>query len=78
MTALTYNLVTPGYFNTLRIPIVRGRHFTASEIDQRAAVVVISESIACMLWPGEDPLEDTDGWQRACNSGRWPAISGVS
>jgi putative ABC transport system permease protein len=59
MTALTYNLVTPGYFNTLRIPIVRGRHFTASEIDQRAAVVVISESIARMLWPGEDPLGKT-------------------
>jgi hypothetical protein len=38
-----YNLVTAEYFNTLRIPIVRGRHFTASEIEQRATVVVISE-----------------------------------
>jgi predicted permease len=57
--SVPYNLVTQEYFNTLRIPIVRGRHFTASEIEQRAAVVVISETIARMLWPGEDPLGKT-------------------
>jgi len=51
-----YSFVTPNYFDTLSIPIVRGRNFTPSEADGQAPVVVISEATAHRFWPGEDPL----------------------
>lgn len=50
------NRVSPGYFDTLGIPIVRGRNFTGQESDTGARVVIISQSAARMLWPSEDPL----------------------
>jgi predicted permease len=51
--------VTPNYFTTLGIPIVRGRAFTDSELRDRAQVVVVSETTARTLWPNEDPLGKT-------------------
>jgi macrolide transport system ATP-binding/permease protein len=51
-----YSYVTPNYFDTLNIPIVRGRTFTPREADGQAPVVVISEATARRFWPGEDPI----------------------
>ena len=51
-----YSYVTPNYFETLNIPIVRGRVFTTAEAEGRAPVIVISEATALRLWPGEDAL----------------------
>ena len=46
-----YN-VTPGYFDTMRIALERGRVFA----DGEAGVVIVSSSLARRRWPGEDPL----------------------
>jgi len=43
-------------FETLGIPILKGRGFTRPEGDREAQVAVISESTARRVWPGEDPL----------------------
>jgi predicted permease len=51
-----YNAVTPNYFETFGIPIIRGRGFTEDERRAGAAVVVVSESTARNLWPNQDPL----------------------
>jgi predicted permease len=51
-----YNAVTPNYFDTIGIPIVRGRGFTDEETRGGAAVVVVSESTARNLWPDREPL----------------------
>lgn len=50
------NTISPGYFQTLRIPLRRGREFT--ELDARTAppVAILSEALARRLWPNEDPL----------------------
>jgi len=48
--------VTPGYFSTLRIPVVRGRDFTTADREDAAPVAIISESMARKFWPGEDPI----------------------
>ncbi len=50
------NVVTPNYFQTLRVPIRRGRAFT--ERDDRTAppVAIVSEGFAKQYFPGEDPI----------------------
>jgi predicted permease len=47
---------SPAYFDTLALPIVRGRTFTTAEAAADVAVAVISSSAAQRLWPGQDPL----------------------
>ncbi|HZS07290.1 MAG TPA: ABC transporter permease [Blastocatellia bacterium] len=51
-----YNFVSPQYFDTLGLRLVRGRAFTIREADSGAPVVVISESTARRFWPGEDAI----------------------
>jgi predicted permease len=48
--------VSHDFFDTIGIPIVRGRGFTADEVHPRASAVVISESTARRWWPDEEPL----------------------
>jgi putative ABC transport system permease protein len=50
------NPVTPDYFKTLGIPLLKGRDFTAGDDGQAPPVVILSESAARLLFPGEDPL----------------------
>jgi putative ABC transport system permease protein len=48
--------VDEGYFQTLRIPLVRGRYFTA--MDRRGAppVAIVNETMARRYWPDESPI----------------------
>jgi putative ABC transport system permease protein len=55
---IEYNHVSPNYLSVVGIPIVRGRGFTATEARNPSGVIV-TESTAQRLWPGEDPLEKT-------------------
>jgi predicted permease len=50
------NSVTPGYFNTLRMPLLRGRDFTEADGPTAPPVAVISEAMAKKFWPSEDAL----------------------
>jgi putative ABC transport system permease protein len=50
-------LVSPGFFRTFHVPLVRGRLFTDTEVQQGRQIVVLSRSAAKLLWsPGEDPI----------------------
>ena len=46
-------VVTPGYFQTMEIP-VRGREFTEGDTNDAPPVVVVNEHLAERFWPGED------------------------
>ncbi|HXU69647.1 MAG TPA: ABC transporter permease [Polyangia bacterium] len=48
--------VTPGYFETLGVRLVRGRFFAASDDAQAPPVVVVNETLARRYWPNEDPI----------------------
>ena len=50
------NYVSPGYFSTLSIPILRGRNFTLLEGNSGAPVAIVSQATAQQFWPGEDPV----------------------
>jgi putative ABC transport system permease protein len=51
-----YRTVSPGYFRTMRIRLLRGRDFTAADRRGASEVAVISEVAARSYWPGVDPL----------------------
>jgi hypothetical protein len=47
---------TPSYFETMRIPLLRGRLFDTTDQDGAPLVVIVSEATAAQLWPGQDPI----------------------
>lgn len=51
-----YRVVRTGYFETMQIPLLRGRDLTARDDERSPAVVVINEALARRQWPGEDPV----------------------
>jgi predicted permease len=57
-TPLTYKHITAAYFDVLGIPIVRGRAFTAAEVDDYP-VAIVSESTARALWPNGGGVGET-------------------
>jgi len=48
--------VTPGYFATLGIPLLRGRDVTDADAGDRPFVAIVSEALAKRTWPGQDPI----------------------
>jgi len=48
--------VAPGYFQTMGIPLLRGRDFASSEGEQKSGVTIINEALAKRLWKNQDPL----------------------
>lgn len=47
---------SPGYFQALGIPLLRGRELTWSDLEGKADGVVVTKALADRLWPGEDAL----------------------
>ncbi len=51
-----FQMVTPGYFETFGIRLIRGRHFTEQDTGDGARVAMINETFARQFFPGTDPL----------------------
>jgi predicted permease len=51
-----YNIVSPDYFDALRIRITQGRAFNERDRVGSPAVAIVNESLAQRMWPGENPL----------------------
>lgn len=57
-----FRSVSPGYFETLGVPILEGRDFRDTDRDKEEQVVIISQSIAQQLFPGQDPVNRHMQW----------------
>jgi putative ABC transport system permease protein len=51
-----YLVATPDYFRALQIPLLSGRAFTDQDTEQTPKVVIVNESMARQLWPGQSPV----------------------
>ena len=54
--SLNLESIHPNYFETLEVPIVRGRAFTAADREGAMDVAIVSEDVAVRIWPGENPI----------------------
>jgi putative ABC transport system permease protein len=48
--------ISPNYFRTLGIPLLRGREFTEADVSAGRHVAVINQVMASQFWPGSDPI----------------------
>lgn len=51
-----YSVVVPGYFRSLRIPLLRGRDFSRADRQGSTPVLIVDETLAELLWPGRNPV----------------------
>lgn len=75
----TYNMahyrpVSPGYFETIGIPLLRGRSFTSADTAESPGVVMINESMAREHWPSENPIGQRLQFNR---HDKWRTVIGV-
>jgi predicted permease len=52
----SYNVISPDYFQTMRIPMVRGRTFTDADDETSQYVAIVNQTMAQRFWPNQDPL----------------------
>jgi putative ABC transport system permease protein len=79
LTSAGWQVVGANYFRTLGIPLLKGRDFTAQDLDSAAApIAVINERMASRYWPNEDPIgrRFTLGLPRPGNP--WITIVGIA
>ncbi len=67
--------VDPDYFATMGIPLKAGRTFTEDERQGATPVVIVGESMARRLWPGENPVGQQVRW---FPNGPWYTVVGVA
>jgi predicted permease len=51
-----WNVVAPGQFRTLKLPLVTGRDFTDADTATSLRVAIVNETLARQYWPGQDPI----------------------
>jgi predicted permease len=68
-----WSIVTPDYFRTMNVPLVRGRTFTEEEVENARRVLLVDENLARRFWPNEDAV----GKRIRYNGDNWHEIIGV-
>jgi putative ABC transport system permease protein len=76
---LTEDQVIPGYFEAMRIPLLRGRFLQESDLGAQAPqVIVINEEMARRFWPGQDPVGKRLKYGNdPAAKGEWKTVVGV-
>jgi predicted permease len=73
---IIYNRVDANYFDTLRIPLLRGRGFRESDDEKAPLVAVVNQTMAKELWPNEDAMGKRFSLKSA--NGPWIEVVGLT
>ncbi|HKR30110.1 MAG TPA: FtsX-like permease family protein, partial [Terriglobales bacterium] len=52
----TIEAITPGYLETMRIPLLSGRMFTDADDKQAPLVIMVNQALARRYWPNDNPI----------------------
>jgi putative ABC transport system permease protein len=69
--------ISPGYFRAMGIRLIGGREFTERDDSSAPGVIIISQTVARRLWPGENPLGRRLSMDDHPKPGDWLTIVGV-
>jgi len=72
-----FRVVTPGYFETMGIPLIKGRTFTESDIAGGRDVAIVDEVLARKYWPDSDPIGKRVGFGQRDGQPVWFDVVGV-
>jgi len=72
-----YRAVMPGYFASMRLPILRGRDVSAMDVAGAPGVVLVSDYLARHSWPGEDPIGKRISLDGTDDDPKWVTVIGV-
>ena len=53
---INYNIVGPGFFETMSIPLLQGREFDGRDRHDSTGVAIVNQAAATHLWPDRDPI----------------------
>ncbi len=77
-TEVLHREVTPGYFHTMRVPLLAGRDFTVNDRGDTPRVVMINEALAQKFFAGQDPIGQKLTFDKVPDSSSvWRTIVGV-
>ncbi|HEV2984154.1 MAG TPA: ADOP family duplicated permease [Vicinamibacterales bacterium] len=80
LPSAAFTPVTTGFFETMGMRLMRGRLFNSTESPDSAKTLVINETLARKIWPGEDPIGKRlkQGWPETPDTfAPWREIVGV-
>jgi putative ABC transport system permease protein len=70
-------IVSPGYFDTMSIPLLAGRPISDQDSETSPNVVVISETMAKRFWPGEESIGKRLAAGRVRSDADWIQVVGI-
>jgi putative ABC transport system permease protein len=73
-----YRIVTPGYFDAMRLPLIRGRDVTETDTETAPGVVIINQAAAKEYWPGEDPIGKRVTFDDDPTNPVWVTVIGIA
>jgi putative ABC transport system permease protein len=73
MINVDWSIVTPDYFRTMNVPLLRGRSFTEEEVENSKRVLLVDENLARRFWPNENAV----GKRIRYNGDNWHEVIGV-
>jgi len=76
--SLNLESLHPNYFETLQVPIVRGRAFATSDREGAMGVAIVSGDLAERTWPGGDPIGKRLKMGELGSSDPWYIVVGVA
>ena len=74
---IAFRVISPGYFETMRIPILAGRAFTQHDREDGLQVAIVSKPMAERFWPNADPI-GTRFRNTSSEDAPWLAVVGVA
>jgi putative ABC transport system permease protein len=72
--SVRFNIVGPGYFSTLGIPVIQGRDIADTDVDGTPVVVVVNQAMAQRYWPNQNPI----GRRITTDNKTWYSIVGIA
>jgi putative ABC transport system permease protein len=75
---INHRYITPDLFETMGIPVLRGRVFEDHDDTSSPSVVIIDSRMASHFWPGEDPIGKRVRWDRPGVDVPWFTVVGIA